>query len=120
MQKLHDCLQGFKRQESAKMHRCCQLLIVELSFEQLDQLRHDLDTIIAAYERWKPPSPMQSQQWKERLKNIEDQEKSLRENPSSPIEKYEALLDETSTFTFDLKRDLQRSVGGPCLTGPLP
>lgn len=117
------CMAACAAINDKKLKNCidaCRTLAIELSYEQLDQLARDIDTLIAHHEHCKLISPAKSQELKSRLNKIEAERELLRASSSPSLDAYTKLLDEANLFAFQLKRDLQSSVGGVKQTGPLP
>lgn len=117
------CLSACEEMKDEKLKKCinaCRTLAVELSYNQLDQLRRDIDILIVQQKRWKLIDADKVQELKGRLAKIENEQTALRSVSSPSVDAYDKLVDEAASFKFELKRDLQGSVGGPCLTGPVP
>lgn len=117
------CIAACEEMKDEKLKKCinaCHTLAVELSYDQLDQLRRDIDILIVQQKRWKLIDADKVQELKGRLAKIENEQMALRSVSSPSVDAYDKLVDEAASFKFELKRDLQSSVGGPCLTGPVP
>ncbi|MBX9685694.1 MAG: hypothetical protein K2X27_03265 [Candidatus Obscuribacterales bacterium] len=119
----YQCIAACEAINDKKLKNCinaCRTLAIELSYDQLNQLTRDIDTLIGLHQKWKLTNSTKSQELKARLAKIEEEQQSLRATSSPSLEAYKKLVDEAASFKFELKRELQSSVGGTNLTGPLP
>lgn len=119
----HQCIAACEAVNDKKLKDCinaCRTLIIELSYDQLNQLTRDIDTLIGLHQKWKLIDSTRSQELKGRLAKIQLEQKTLRATSSPSVDTYKKLVDEADSFKFELKRELQSSVGGVNLTGPLP